>query len=512
MFFLIAALLDLGGLALLIDNHRMEVLPTSSALMLASAGFALAGFLRMGFRDHWLGICFCSYFGVVFPLGGIVFPLFPESMSSLLPVDAAALSLALLVAGTGWLCFVLGYLIYNGLLGARTRTRLQAFYRSHPCSYSWPLLLALGVAGLPFRFFVQAFAHSAIGTALAYLGDIPPTLANLGLICTCALGLAPRRAYRFAGMGVLSIYVVIGLLSGQRGTAFVPALTFASFYLLTAAPRVRLSPSRRVSVKAVVLIAALIASVVVSFPVLTRMKMLLMEKRGSVSGTARIGAVADTLQQAYTNYRDQPIEEKSVSANLLRFHRRLSQLQYAAFLATKGRQEWGMLYGASLLDSVIVFVPRILWPDKPGIGLGPRSYQLMVHDERAVGANTIPVSVDWYLNYDLIGVVLGMLLIGAFYAMVDARSSGTNPLGCAFLAFLTYDLMVAGHGISGIIATVLLHGLPVLLILWLVRRRSAYPSPAVSYGRRPYLRNMFGGRQFSRFGAAGRAHLLRHGQ
>jgi len=77
--------------------------------------------------------------------------------------------------------------------------------------------------------------------------------------------------------------------------------------------------------------------------------------------------------------------------------------------------------GTTYLSLVGAFVPRFLWPDKPTKELG----QAFGHRYGYVGVNdtgtavNLPILVEFYLNFGLIGVVIGMAIVGLIYRLVE---------------------------------------------------------------------------------------------
>ncbi len=66
---------------------------------------------------------------------------------------------------------------------------------------------------------------------------------------------------------------------------------------------------------------------------------------------------------------------------------------------------------------VYIFVPRIVWPNKPVFNMGLWFTQTYVN-AAATTATAITYPGDFYLNFGLSGVILGMFLTGIFYRIV----------------------------------------------------------------------------------------------
>lgn len=78
-----------------------------------------------------------------------------------------------------------------------------------------------------------------------------------------------------------------------------------------------------------------------------------------------------------------------------------------------GGETYGSLIGA--------FVPRFLWPDKPvkmlGVTFGHR-YHYLYENDWSTTIN-LPFLVEFYVNFGVIGVLVGMFLVGVIYATLE---------------------------------------------------------------------------------------------
>ncbi len=71
------------------------------------------------------------------------------------------------------------------------------------------------------------------------------------------------------------------------------------------------------------------------------------------------------------------------------------------------------LYGLSYKDLIWKLVPRVILPDKPDPKLGQlfgHMYQILAIDDTTTSIN-FPQLVELYVNFGIIGVVLGMFII-----------------------------------------------------------------------------------------------------
>ncbi len=78
------------------------------------------------------------------------------------------------------------------------------------------------------------------------------------------------------------------------------------------------------------------------------------------------------------------------------------------------------LDGRTLLDLPLAFVPRMLWPDKPGAPAGQLFNKLVVRGEGDTYVSPSPVG-ELYWNFGWLGVVIGMTLMGALLGTCGVR-------------------------------------------------------------------------------------------
>ncbi len=78
------------------------------------------------------------------------------------------------------------------------------------------------------------------------------------------------------------------------------------------------------------------------------------------------------------------------------------------------------MYGESFAGAFIAPVPRILWPDKPLVRIGPLVAQMILQYDNNSGAPPGAVG-EFYMNFGWLGIFGGMLLLGAFASALYNR-------------------------------------------------------------------------------------------
>jgi hypothetical protein len=117
--------------------------------------------------------------------------------------------------------------------------------------------------------------------------------------------------------------------------------------------------------------------------------------------------------------------------------------------------------GSSLENAYAVFIPRLLWPDKPIItATGTELNILATGNDRSASSATIPGEAYW--NFGWFGVVLIMAAKGVLLAVLSGFALNAMSRGqWIFFPAIIYG-MVIGHRVDGHIVADLL-GAPVIL-------------------------------------------------
>jgi hypothetical protein len=183
----------------------------------------------------------------------------------------------------------------------------------------------------------------------------------------------------------------------------------------------------------------------------TTLFLSLLQRRVEESG------VAETVSMGYTS-------SASRSANLDLFadviRRTPSEIPY-----------WG---GYTYLSLVGSFVPRFLWPDKPTKELG----QAFGHRYSYVGANdagtaiNLPILVEFYLNFGIYGVMVGMTIVGVIYYAVQriVNNPGQDYFVSLAGVVLMIPLMNIESDFSLAFGGLAMNGVALALILRTLRR------------------------------------------
>ena len=90
----------------------------------------------------------------------------------------------------------------------------------------------------------------------------------------------------------------------------------------------------------------------------------------------------------------------------------------------------GFQFGSTMSDLYYAFIPRIIWPEKPAVSRGAwfTTYLGMAPSEAEATSSTgMTTFGEWYWNFGIPGVMIGMFLTGALLSGLW-RLAGTNPI------------------------------------------------------------------------------------
>jgi hypothetical protein len=129
----------------------------------------------------------------------------------------------------------------------------------------------------------------------------------------------------------------------------------------------------------------------------------------------------------------------------------------------------GLGWGTHILSALGYFIPRSLWQGKEV----PASLDVASHASYSFTNLSMPVHMEFYLEFGWVGLIGGMFLVGYFIGQLDAawQSRGASKL----FYFVPYAAMVALGFIRGPLGSQVPVYLTVMVILYLAIRKQAGP-------------------------------------
>lgn len=136
--------------------------------------------------------------------------------------------------------------------------------------------------------------------------------------------------------------------------------------------------------------------------------------------------------------------------------------------------------GQTYLSLIGSFIPRFVWPDKPKKELGQafgHRYGYIYWSNYSTAIN-LPILVEFYANFAIIGVIAGMLFTGFIYRVLDAAVNrpGQTPLLSMIGGVLLLPLLLIESDFSLVFGGIPLNAFALWLV-WVVMTRGL-PAPA----------------------------------
>jgi hypothetical protein len=130
---------------------------------------------------------------------------------------------------------------------------------------------------------------------------------------------------------------------------------------------------------------------------------------------------------------------------------RLNQNYFAGLAATRiehGQVDY--LYGYSLWEGLIAFVPRAVWPDKPVVAGSPKIVSemtgLVLSDTTSFGVGNV---MEFQINFGIPGVIGGFLLLGWGLGLLDRKAAAAErhgEFGDSIIFFLPAVALIQPNG------------------------------------------------------------------
>lgn len=387
--------------ASLSDGVALEAAGLTAAVSLALLlGFGALGAIRADPLALWtplvpFRLVTALYFGLGQTVPALAGVDVREAMDRFYPVSAADLMKVDLVVAAGVLAVLGSAAATTALLPERRRpppfTPARRDRRPH---IGLLFLIAGGLARYGLELPVE------LGTSASRLSGVGGALSNLlpvGLLILADWGMEERRPATLAlVLALAAADAAVGVLTFSKAAVLLPVVVVALAWVHRRPTGMRFA--------AIGLLVALLYAVV--SPIVSDGREQLLDRYGEISGAP----VAERLS-IVEHYVAAPGEGASGWA-------RLSYANAAAFAI--GEHDAGA-GGDTLENAAAVFVPRLLWPDKPVItDLGPRFNALATGSDSSSSSPGLFAEAYW--DYGWAGLALLIAPLGVLFALWSAYS------------------------------------------------------------------------------------------
>ncbi|MGQ9765707.1 MAG: hypothetical protein ACUVRI_12660 [Armatimonadota bacterium] len=378
----------------------------------------------------------------------------------------AAEDKALLVTGLSTFAFLLGYRVQRTQLWARRLPVPRLFLQPvRDNSTAW--LMVLWAFTIVFR--VEFLVNRGYGSAVLFPESQSPfdnlilLIGNLGpylLYMTIILALYRRSSHHRFLMGVIlvSLVVEVGLstVAGWKSALIVMGIAL----LLGIRSYFTFTKARKVVVMSTIIVVILLPLFLFTF-------LGIDAYRQKVS---RQGVDLDVLVYSFRE-----VIARGFEVDLDRFYQRLA---YGSMLSNVvGAVDSGIVdfqRGRTLWPAFVWFVPRALWPGKPVASIGGWYATTVLGWSPGGGEAAVTLPGDFYLNFGIPGVLVGMFLYGLVlripYEYLVVRIG--SPIGVwAFLPIILGLGLGLERNLAAISGQALQTFLFVLVVIWFLQRR-----------------------------------------
>lgn len=193
-------------------------------------------------------------------------------------------------------------------------------------------------------------------------------------------------------------------------------------------------------------VAAMLAAFLMFFPLKTIGQ--------DIQANVPVGAIAHNVQKSFFS----PLQGDSDGQRIL---------DQAALSESLASQRSLTFYGKPYLNVLVLPIPRLMWPEKPGLADHLAELQTMSQPIGQVGSVTTMVG-DFYINFRLPGVIVLSFILafasGRLFSRAYARPS-TSILRFTYLVIAAATVQIARDNPISIAVFVLVHGLPYVAVV-----------------------------------------------
>lgn len=315
-------------------------------------------------------------------------------------------SLGIMYAALGTVCFVAGVWLARGSAGAAALARLPGQY-AHPERLRFAVFCLIGG-------WVFVYGLAPIGRLVPSIGaaiDKGGAVWLLGVLLGLRAAFAARKPIMMAQWGAaLMVYPALGLVLGgflSYGSAAV--IVACSVLAITARNYWRA-------------MAGIAVVTIIGLNIFANYFAHRNDIRDQVWGGAPMAQRIDSVESMFTDIHLLSTESP---ADLNALDLRLNQNFFVGVAAQRIHDHVSdYLYGATLWDGVLSLVPRALWADKPitaGSGhIVAEATGLKLSDTTSWGVGNV---MEFYINFGMPGLVIGFVALGWLLGWLDLKAA-----------------------------------------------------------------------------------------
>jgi hypothetical protein len=449
---------------LIVGIYQIErVWPTMLFLFVTIWGIASAP-RKLGILSWSAGIP--AYYSVFF----LALPLVNRLLSQDDPADDPHVALALYVAMAGIVAFIAGRNFMRFLPEPRNYNMLGLLHmRVRGGILFW--LIVIGSVSLAWSYLFGYFG--LITTTGSEANEAAGAVSAAGFLLTIAHVMAWTtyfRQKRFLVIGLISTILLcsVGMVANSKGQMLAPIMLIA-LCSWGASGKFPLKP----------LVAMVFLYMFVAFPFVTASRFAFDSAEFGDSRLDLASIMVDYLLSG--RWMDDTAGPAAAVESLGR-----GLLPYFSDIVQMAGSSVSFMDGRTFIEGVGIMIPRFLYPSKPDMSIGNWTGQAFGAVSLTDDITTVaPTYIgEFYMNFGLLGVCIGMLLIGMLAVLVDRylivnRQSWTMPL---MVSYIGWQEGFIGHTILPFIKNAVLL-VPILILVMFLTSSSATRSEAQTPGR-----------------------------
>ena len=349
------------------------------------------------------------------------------------------------------------------------------------------LTLWIGSTWLVWKYSVDIIADASVESVKRGLASLSPIQADVFMLATYfqpfsimvlayALFKYKRSYMSFVVIGTVVVQFVLGFVADAKGQALSGLLIvlIAKFLVDRKIPKTWL--------------AGVVAIVAVAFPVLQANRAIRHQSEMTHA------AAAENLGKAFEQALQTKEQVNTGHNRAQTVFERVSLKDTVEVIVTKTGNGVPFRHGDTLGSLLTAFIPRLIWPSKPGVQVG-----LLVAKEFFPGesaeVNLSPSHLgELYWNFGLLGVLFGLPLIGATFGVVASKCNLSRAVTLTRVLVLLVTIQIVVQGFEASIAIQysvwLRMMLGIGLLHWMFARRTV--STAVEVAGRDTTAPKFG--------------------
>jgi len=278
------------------------------------------------------------------------------------------------------------------------------------------------------------------------IGDLGFYIYTLYFVYLLLPSTKNKRQVLLTWLFLLAIEVGFGLLGGMRGVFLrLIVLPFIVYHYI----------KQRLSIKHL-LIFLLCLMFLISFVIPVMDKYRAFSRFVSPGELVSYKELLNSLKEtsSLTTHEESPFKK---------IINRLTDIDSLSLIVKYTPSIWDFQYGKTFIPLFVGFIPRVLWPGKPKFNLGQRFYIDYLGGNPFSGTSAAVTMVgDFYLNFHVIGIVVGMLLIGIIYKSIYLWLV-KNEIKTEYCIFTYAMIFFVFWGIEQDVASIFMHFLRTIL-------------------------------------------------